>query len=101
MVLTTAFLGAVAAVAAVYLGALVLSSILAGRRDRGRHCCGILGTLLTGLLGAIALAAVILVVGITATSVFSAILTGLLIAFVALSLLVSACLVKCLSDCAE
>lgn len=99
--LTPVILAVAAGVAAVYLGALVLTALLAGRRDRGRGCCSVLSVLLTGLLGTILVAAVLLAVGITATSVISAILVGLLIAFVALSIAVSACLVKCLTDCTE
>ena len=47
------------------------------------------------------LAALLLAVGITATSVISAILVGTLIGFVSLSLLVSACLVRCLTACGD
>ena len=60
-VLTPVILGIAAAVAAVYLGTLVLVTLLAGRRDRGRDCCAVLRALLTGLLGSILLAAVLAV----------------------------------------
>ena len=99
--LTPVLLAVAAGVATVYLGALVLTLLLSGRRDRGSGCCAVLNALLTGLLGPILVAAVLLAVGITATSVISAILVGLLIAFVALSITVSACMVKCLTDCTE
>ena len=99
--LTPVLLAVAAGTAVTYLGALVLTLLLSGRRDRGSGCCGVLSALLTGLLGTILVAAVLLAVGITATSVISAIMVGLLIAFVALSITVSACLVKCLTDCTE
>ena len=98
--LTPTALVAVAAVAAAYLGALTLAAVL-GRCDRARACCGSLNTLLVGLLGTVFLAALLLAVGITATSVISAILVGTFIGFVSLSLLVSACLVRCLTACGE
>lgn len=99
--LTPVALVVVAAVAAVYLGALVLTALVGGRRDRGNDCCGSLNVLLAGLLGTIFLAALLLAVGITATSVISAILVGLLIGDVSLTLLVSACLVRCLTACGD
>lgn len=99
--LTPVALVAVAAVAAVYLGALTLSVLLSARRDRARECCGSLNALLAGLLGTIFLATLLLAVGITATSVISAILVGILIGGVSLTLLVSACLVRCLTACGD
>ena len=97
----TAFGIVVAAIAAVYLGALVLTTLLQGRCDRARGCCSALNTLVVSLLGTILLAALLLAVGITATSVISAILVGILIGFVSLALLVSACLVRCLTACGD
>lgn len=99
--LTPVALVVVAAVAAVYLGALVLTALVPGRRDRSGDCCRSLNVLLVGLLGTIFLGALLLAVGIIATSVISAILVGILIGLVSLTLLVSACLVRCLTACAE
>ena len=99
--LTPTALVVVAAIAAVYLGALVLTTLLQGRCDRARGCCSALNTLVVSLLGTILLAALLLAVGITATSVISAILVGILIGFVSLALLVSACLVRCLTACGD
>ena len=89
----------VAAVAAVYLGALTLTTLLRGRCDVARGCCSAFGALLVGLLGTIFLAILLLAVGITATSVISAILVGILVGFASFSLLVSACLIRCLTAC--
>ena len=99
--LTPTALVAVLAVAAVYLGGVTLTTLLQCRCDRVRCCCGSWNALLVGLLGTAFLAALLLAVGITATSVVSAILVGILIGFVSLSLLVSACLVRCLTACGE
>ena len=86
-------------VAVVYLAALLLG--IAIRRDERRTCCAPLGTVLAGILGTVLFAVVLLAVGITATSVVSAILVGILTAFFALTITASACLVRCLANCAN
>lgn len=90
MVLTGALLVAVA-----YLGLLPLSA--AG--CRARRCCRNLTTVLVGLLGTILLAAILLAVGIVATSVLSAIAVGILVFFATLTLVGTACYAVCLADC--
>lgn len=97
--LGTVFLLAAAGVAAVYLGALVLVTLLTRRREYSGCECAALNVLLAALLATVALAALLLAVGITATSVISAILVGLLIAAITLAITVSVCLVRCLTDC--
>jgi len=97
--LGTVFLLVAAGVAAVYLGALVLATLLTRRREYSGCECAALNVLLAALLAIIALAALLLAVGITATSVISAILVGLLIAAITLAITVSVCLVRCLTDC--
>lgn len=99
--LTPMFLLVAAGIAVAYLGGLTLAALVARRREQGRCICSGLNVLLVALLGTILLSAVLLAVGITATSVISAILIGLLIAFVTLAIAVSACLVRYLADCAE
>lgn len=93
---TPAFLWVVLGVAIGYLGILLAT---AGRRDSG--CCGALGTVLAGTLGAALFSVVLLAVGITATSVVSAILVGLLVLFAALTVAGSACYVRCITGCGE
>lgn len=97
--LTPAFLWVALGIAVVYLAVLLVSTALA-RRAENRPClCGNLETVLAGILGTILFAVVLLAVGITATSVISAILVGLLAAFVTLIFTGTACLVRCLAAC--
>ena len=91
---TPAFLWVVLGVAIGYLGILLAT---AGRTDAG--CCAAIGTVLAGILGAALFAVLLLAVGITATSVVSAILVGLLVLFAALTVAGTACLVRCAADC--
>ena len=87
-------------IAVALLGLLVLSAAL----QTCRSCpegCSILNTLLIGSLGTILFAAVLLLVGITATSVVSAILVGLVLFFFSLALTTLACYIRCLSGCGE
>ncbi len=95
------FLWVTFGIAVVYLGALVISSIL--RRSNENKCClcPAAGTLLTGILGTVLLSTVLLAVGIIATSIFNAVLVGLLLFFFSLTITASACLVKCLLACGE
>lgn len=93
------FLWVAFGIAVVYLGALVVTG---GRRGEAGGCvCRTLGTLLAGILGTALFAVILLAVGIVATSVISAILVGVLVFFLALTLAGSACYVKCLADCGE
>lgn len=97
---TPVFLWVVFGIAIVYLGVLVVSAALT--RTQPCHClCTVLNVLLVGILGAILFAVILLAVGITATSVISAILVGLLVLFFSLMLTSSACLVRCLNDCGD
>lgn len=96
---TPAFLWVAFGIAVVYLAVLVAAA--AGTRTTGQYCCRcpVLNTLLFGILGTILFAVVLLAVGIVATSVVSAVLVGLLILFLTLTLAASACFVRCLSNC--
>ena len=91
---TPAFLWVVLGVAIGYLGILLATA------DRERAgCCAALGTTLAGILGAALFSVVLLAVGVTATSVVSAILVGLLVLFAALTVAGTACLVRCATGC--
>lgn len=96
---STTFLWVLAGVAVGYLGILLLVS---GTHQPCSHCscsCASLNTLLLGALGSILFAAILLAVGIVATSVISAILVGLLVASFALLISNTACLIRNLFDC--
>ena len=92
------FLWVALGIAVVYLGVLVAT---AGRGRDGGCVCRTLGTLLAGILGTALFAVVLLAVGIVATSVVSAILVGVLVFFLVLTIAGSACYVRCLADCAQ
>ena len=96
---TPAFLWVAFGIAIVYLGVLVVSTALARRTDTGTCVCPTLNTLLVGILGTILFSLVLLAVGVVATSVLSAILVGLLLAFFALTVTASVCLVRSFADC--
>jgi hypothetical protein len=93
---TPVFLWVAFGIAVVYLGVLAAT----GGRMEGCGCLGvILNTLLAGILLTIFFALILLAVGITATSVISAILVGLLLFSFTLTLTSAACVVRCLFDC--
>lgn len=96
---TAAFLWVALGIAVVYLGVLVVAAALAGRTERSACRCSALNALLAGILGTILLALILLSVGIVATSVISAILVGLLLFFLSLTLTSSACYVRLLAEC--
>ena len=97
---TPVFLWVTFGIAIVYLGLLLLTTALAGNNERQRCACIDLTTLLVGILGTILFAAVLLAVGIVATSFASAILLGLLLFFFALALTATACLAREIMNCA-
>lgn len=94
-VIDAMFLTGVLVAAVAYLGLLPVSA--AGCRVP--RCCRNLTTVLVGLLGTIVLAAILLVVGIVATSVLNAIAVGLLVFFVTVALIGTACYALCLANC--
>ena len=96
---TATFLWGVAGVAVAYLAVLVLAS---AALEQCSHCsciCASLETILTGALGTILFAVILLAVGIVATSVVSAILVGLLVASVVLLIAGTVCLIRNLFAC--
>lgn len=98
---TPAFLWVALGIAVGYLGVLLVTTALSRRADCKPCACRALGSVLTGILGAILISVVLLAVGIVATSVVSAILVGLLVAALTLLFAGSACLVLCLADCED
>ena len=96
---TPAFLWVALGIAVGYLGVLLVTTALTRRTDCRPCASNALRTVLVGILGAILFATVLLAVGIVATSVVSAILVGLLVAFLTLIFAGSACLILCLADC--
>ncbi len=94
------FLIAVIVTALVYLGVLAVTAALS--RCEVRRClCAAVNTVLAGILGSILFAAVLLAVGIVATSVLSALLVGIVVFFATLILTATACYVRTLADCGE
>ena len=101
ILLTTVFLWVALGIAVVYLAVLAGAGVIAAREESCvcRCRCDTIGAVLAGILGTILLAVILLAVGITATSVLSAILAGLLLFFTALMIGATACYVRCLSGC--
>lgn len=96
---TAAFLWVLFGIAVVYLGVLVVAAALTRRMQQSQCMCSALNTVLAGILGTILFALILLAVGITATSVITAILVGLLLLFFTLVLAGSACYVRSLAEC--
>lgn len=96
---TTAFLWVALGIGVVYLLGLVVASAQGRGNNRSNCLCNALNTLLAGILGTILLALILLAVGITATSVLSAALVGVLVFFLWLTVAASACYVRCAADC--
>ena len=96
---TTVFPWAALGIAVVYLGALLVSAVIARRTECNTCIAGSIEAVLTGILGTILFAAILLAVGIVATSVINAILVGILAAAMTLTFAGIACFVKCLIGC--
>ena len=96
---TPAFLWALLGAAAVYLAVLVVASALSHGGSGCECACTSLNAVLVGILGTALFSVVLLALGVTATSVLSAALVGLLLSSFALTLAGSACYVKALTGC--
>ena len=95
---TNAFLWVALGIAVVYLGVLVLAA--SGCCREGSTCrCAALNALLAGILGTTLFALVLLSLGVVAASAVSAILVGLLLFFLSLTLTGSACYVRAMAGC--
>ena len=95
---TLMFPMAVLTVAVVYLGILLATGGICPCEEQ-RCRCTALDTLLAGLLGSVLFSAVLLALGIVATSVVSAILVGVLVFFTTLTFTATACYVRTQADC--
>ena len=94
---TPVFLWVIFGISVAYLAGLALTACRCQEADR--CTCSALDTALVGILGTVLFSVVLLAVGITATSVVSAILVGLAVGFFALILSAAACLVRSLFGC--
>lgn len=95
---TVPLLWVIFGIGAGYLGLSLLAAPFVSRR--GSSCkCSRLNGLLTGALGSILTAIILLLVTFAATSVLGAIITGLLFFFFTLTIAGSACFTKCIFDC--
>jgi len=96
---TPVFLWVALGIAVGFLGILTLR---AGNSCciRNSEClCGALNVLLLAILGTLLFSVILLAVGITATSVLSAILVGILLFFLSLVFTEAACYVRSLAAC--
>lgn len=92
---TPVFLFVALGVAGVFLAVLLLG-------DGAARCgcaCPDLTAVLAGIIGTVLFSLILLVVGITATSVLSAILVGVLVFFLALIVTAAVCLIRCKANC--
>lgn len=99
LTIPTAFLWAALGLGAVYLGLLLLRCC--GCRCELGCLCANLNVLLLGILGTILTAAILLAFGITATSVVSAVLVGLLVLSITVTFTGAACYVRSVAGCGE
>ncbi len=67
--------------------------------DGEKSCCPFLKPFLTGALGTVLVAVVLLGVGFAATSILGALVTGLLLFFFTLLVTSAACLITCRYNC--
>lgn len=96
---TTTFLWVVLGIATVYLAVLIIAAALSRHSTNNNCVCSATNTLLIGIAGSILVSTVLLGFGIVATSAINAILVGLLLGFLSLTVGASACFVKAISDC--
>lgn len=94
--ITPAFLWVALGIAVVYLAVLLASSSALPKRG---CICSTAGALLTGILGTALSAVILLGVGFAATSILGAIIAGILLFFLSLTLTTTACLIKCALGC--
>ena len=98
---TPVFLWVALGIAVGFLGILILTSGYSCC-TRGSECrCAALDALLIAILGTVLFAVILLAVGIEATSVVSAVLVGILLFFLALTLTEAACYVRQITGCAQ
>ena len=99
--ITPAFLWVAFGISVVYLATVLLTSAFI-RSSGIRGCiCNTLPALLTGILGTALSSLILLGVGFAATSILGAIIAGILLFFLSLTLTTTACLVKCTLGCTD
>lgn len=98
--LTPAFLWVLLGIAVVYLAVTLISAALF-HNVCCDNLCGIITTLLAGILGTILLSIVLLAIEFVATSIIGAILTGALLFFFFLTITSTGCLVQCFFNCGD
>ena len=96
---TPAFLWVVLGIAVVYLAVILVSTSLSCRSEARVCLCPILSILLTGILGAILVAIILLAIEFVATSIIGAIIAGLALFFFSLLVTSAACSVICFTNC--
>ena len=97
--ITTVLLAVAFGIGIVYLLGLLIAASL-DRNPEPRNCtCASLNATLVGILGTILFSVILIAVGITATSVISAILVGLLVFSLVLMIVSTACLIRTLTNC--
>lgn len=94
---TPAFLWVLFGIAVGFLGITLLTSFFHNSENNG--CCQSLAQLLTGILGTILTAVILLGIPFAATSVIGALITGLLLLFFTLLLTSATCLIACRLNC--
>ena len=97
---TTAFLWVVFGIA-VGLLAIALLAFSFMRGEAHRCICSVITALIIGILGTILFSLVLLGIGIVATSVLTAIFTGLILFFFWLAITATACAVRIIAGCNE
>ena len=98
---TPAFLWVLFGIGVVGLAFLLIYSALLRRSTAGGCICNILPAVLTGILGTILTAVILLGITFAATSIIGAIITGVLIFFFSLIITSTACLISCTAGCSE
>ena len=94
--LTSAFLWVTLGIAVVYLA---VGFATAASKQTTECCCSPLAAILIGVLGTALLSIVLLAISFPATSVLGAVLAGLLLFFLFLTLTATACYIRCLARC--
>ena len=85
-------------IAVAYL-ALAFYTFIKNREIRSRCLCNGINILLAGILGSILTAIILLAIPFAATSVIGAIITGLLLFFFSLIFTITACIIRCVTNC--
>lgn len=94
--LTPAFLWVTLGIAVVYL-AVALATV--NLKEGTARCCSALAAILIGVLGTALFSIVLLAISFPATSVLGAILAGVVLFFLFLTLTATACYVRCQALC--